>query len=161
MRLRHSRQGSRTGSPIRHFRPSRNTNGSSPVLFPLMPGAVWRQFLTSTPSPRQLSAYPTRCPQKRRRWGDTGQLPGPQIWHPPSRLPPLQPRDPAKTHPPPGYSALADLSLTCGKICSWSQSHTGLQQKTGKTELLTAWKSSLQGLRGHQSFRCKALESIE
>lgn len=84
MRLRHPLQGSGTGSPTCHFKPSRNTDGSFPVPFPLMPRVVWRQFLTPTPSSRQLSAYPTRCPQKRRRWGDTGRLPGPQIWHPPS-----------------------------------------------------------------------------
>lgn len=31
------------------------------------------------------------------------------------------------TYPLPGRSAPADLVLTCGRICSWSQSHTGLQ----------------------------------
>lgn len=31
------------------------------------------------------------------------------------------------TYPPPGCSAPADLALTCGKTCSWSQSRTGLQ----------------------------------
>lgn len=57
-------------------------------------------------------------------------------------------RGPRQTHPPPGCSAPGGLSLTCGKICSWSRSHTGLQRKAARTELLTTWKSSHHALRG-------------
>lgn len=40
-------------------------------------------------------------------------------------------RDPMswRTHPEPGHSASPDLVRSCGKICSWTQNHTVLEQK--------------------------------
>lgn len=34
-----------------------------------------------------------------------------------------------RTHPEPGHSASPGPALSCGKICSWSQNHTGLEEK--------------------------------
>lgn len=63
----------------------------------------------------------------------------------PSSPPPPQPRVSPKTHLLLGYSTPAGLALTCGKICSWGQSHTGLQREDKSYSSL--WKGSHCGLR--------------